>query len=79
MTRKGTEGRSPKANIGAHDSAIDKAIKKTKDAFSGDNEQVEYDEVKHKTEAERVDDNDRNGTGEGSRDVSSEERNEDRR
>ena len=53
MTRKGTEGRSPQKNIGASDSAIDKAIKKTKEAFSGgDNEKVDYDEVKHKSEAE---------------------------
>ncbi|RNF39567.1 hypothetical protein [Planococcus salinus] len=44
MTRKGTEGRSPQKNIGANESAIDKAVKKTKDAVGGDNEEVKYND-----------------------------------
>lgn len=50
MTRKGTAGRSPEKQIGAHDSAIDKAIKKTKDAFDGENESTDYEAVEGRGE-----------------------------
>jgi hypothetical protein len=46
MTRKGTEGRMPQTNIGANESGIDKAVKKTKEAFGGDNEAVDYKDGK---------------------------------
>lgn len=50
MTRKGTAGRSPEKQIGAHESGIDKAVKKTKEAFDGENEATDYEEVKGKDE-----------------------------
>lgn len=46
MTRKGTAGRTPQTNIGANESAIDKAVKKTKEAFDSENEATDYEDVK---------------------------------
>lgn len=51
MTRKGTAGRSPQSNVGANESAIDKATKKVKEEFDGDNESSNYDDVEHDAEA----------------------------
>lgn len=50
MARKGTAGRHPEKQIGATESGIDKAVKKTKEVFDGDNEAVDYDEVKGQEE-----------------------------
>lgn len=52
MTRKGTAGRMPEKQLGSTESGIDKAVKKTKEVFDGDNEATEYDEVKGKGEME---------------------------
>ncbi|MGH2318525.1 hypothetical protein ACRC6Q_12185 [Planococcus sp. SE5232] len=47
MTRKGTAGRSPGEQAsGAPDSGIDKAVKKTKEAFDKDNEATDYEDGK---------------------------------
>ncbi|PSL40715.1 hypothetical protein B0H99_104177 [Planomicrobium soli] len=51
MTRKGTAGRAPQSNIGANDSAVDKAVKKVKEVFDGENEATNYDDVDHDAEA----------------------------
>ncbi|TWT03618.1 hypothetical protein [Planomicrobium sp. CPCC 101079] len=47
MTRKGTAGRMPQSNIGANESLTDKATKKVKDMFDGDNEATNYDDIDH--------------------------------
>ena len=52
MTRKGTAGRSPEKHVGAPESGIDKAIKKTKEAFDSENEATDYEDVKGKDEME---------------------------
>lgn len=52
MTRKGTAGRTPKKQLGATDSGIDKAVKKTKEVFDSDNEATDYQDVKGKDEME---------------------------
>ncbi len=52
MTRKGTAGRTPEKQVGARESGIDKAIKKTKEAFDGENEATDYEDVKGTDEME---------------------------
>lgn len=52
MTRKGTAGRTPEKHNGAPDSAIDQVIKKTKEAFDGENKAVDYDDLKGQDEKE---------------------------
>lgn len=52
MPRKGTAGRTPEKQVGARESAIDKAINKTKEAFDGDNEATDYSEEKGRDEQE---------------------------
>lgn len=53
MTRKGTAGRSPGEQAsGAPDSGIDKAIKKTKEAFDSENEATDYEDAKGREEIE---------------------------
>ena len=47
MTREGTAGRSPGEQAsGAPESAIDKAVQKTKEAFDKDNKATDYDDGK---------------------------------
>lgn len=50
MARKGTAGRTPEKQVGAPESGIDKAINKAKEAFDGDNEATDYEEVKGRDE-----------------------------
>ncbi|MCJ1910058.1 hypothetical protein [Planococcus ruber] len=52
MTRKGTAGRTPEQHNGAPDSAIDQVIKKTKEVFDGENDAVNYDDLKGQDEKE---------------------------
>lgn len=69
MTRKGTAGRTPETHIGAPESGIDKAIKKTKEAFDGENDAVDYDDVKGKDEKEAAKEYSEKKSDEDSRDV----------
>ena len=52
MARKGTAGRTPEKQVGARESAIDKAINKTKQALDGDNEATDYGEEKGRDQQE---------------------------
>lgn len=52
MTRKGTAGRTQQQHNGAPDSAIDQAIKKTKEVFDGENDAVNYEDLKGQDEKE---------------------------
>lgn len=52
MARKGTAGRTPEKQVGARESGIDKAIKKTKEALDGDNKETDYQDAKGKEEME---------------------------
>ncbi|MGB6407715.1 MAG: hypothetical protein WBF39_09570 [Planococcus donghaensis] len=45
MARKGTAGRTQDQQSAPTESAIDKAVKKTKEALDGDNEATDYDEA----------------------------------
>lgn len=54
MARKGTAGRTPEKQVGAHESGIDKAINKAKETFDGDNEATDYEEVKGRDEQEEA-------------------------
>ncbi|MCH4826267.1 MAG: hypothetical protein N2C11_04200 [Planococcus sp. (in: firmicutes)] len=51
MARKGTAGRTQDQQSAPTESAIDKAVKKTKEALDGDNKATDYDkatdEMKH--------------------------------
>jgi len=69
MARKGTAGRTPEKQVGAHESAIDKAINKTKEALDGDNEATNYSEEKGRDEQEDAKEYSKHVSEEDERDV----------
>lgn len=69
MARKGTAGRTPEKQVGARESAIDKAINKTKEALDGDNEATDYSEEKGRDEQEDAKEYSKHVTKEDERDL----------
>ncbi len=71
MTRKGTAGRTPEKQVGARESGIDKAIKKTKEVFDSENEATDYDDVKGTDEMKDAKEHSKEVSNEKSRDTRS--------
>lgn len=74
MARKGTAGRTPEKQLGARESAIDKAINKTKEALDGDNEATDYGEEKGQDQQEDAKEYSKHVSNEDERDVPDNER-----
>ncbi|KYG58353.1 hypothetical protein H1Q58_04135 [Planococcus maritimus] len=75
MARKGTAGRTPEKQVGARESAIDKAINKTKEALDGDNEATDYGEEKGRDQQEDAKEYSKHVSSEDDHDVTDKEHN----